>query len=97
MVPVPSARAASTRALLVMDLEPGMATRARTGPVAAGAAQRPACGPLCSIQVSLVRRVGRAAHPVRWPVSVAAQVWHAGFWLWKVHSVHPPVFFATPR
>src|SRR5262249_35191275 len=42
MIPGPSARAASTEARLCMDLEPGTDRRARTGPVAAGAGQRPA-------------------------------------------------------
>ena len=35
----PSLRAASTRARLVMDLEPGSRTLARTGPAPAGACQ----------------------------------------------------------
>ena len=50
IMPGPSARAASTRARLVMDLEPGSRTPARTGPAATGACQYWA-GPLSATRV----------------------------------------------
>src|SRR5213078_3734134 len=94
MVPGPSARAASTSARLVMDLEPGTASRARTGPVAAGAAQRPACCAVCSIQVSLVRHPAEAGRPPRGDAAAAGkrtdQVWRSGFLAMKRHILYIP-------
>jgi hypothetical protein len=83
----PSASAASTRARLVIDFDPGSRTSARTGPLAAGAAQSRAraasVGPLaCPAPLSMLRaywlgerltRAGRAADPRRTGAGIGAR------------------------